>query len=149
MAFGRLFQSMPWMSWICKKIRKIRHKTAYYQSSRICWEIAILHFKLQILTSRAFCLSKGGTELLFFCADVRPRNLITELKQSVIYSMFPSVHATSSQCITRICSHWQWADCRTANLWPSVCRSESGKHYYLLLSAVSKGIMELLQHRRC
>lgn len=135
MGFGRFLQSIPQTSWMCKKIRKVQHKTAYYQSSRICWEISILHCQLPILTSCAFHQSKDGTELLLHCDDVRPRNWTKELKWSVIYSMFSSVQATTSLCTLRICSHWQWADCRTANSWPSIRRSRVG-NYHQLLSAL-------------
>jgi len=93
------------MSWMCKKIRKILRKTVYYQSSRICWKTAILHCQFPVLTSHGFHQSKAGTELLFCCADVRPRNLATELNWSVTHSMFLTVHATHSLRPLRICSH--------------------------------------------
>lgn len=104
MALARFVQSMPQMSWMCKKIRKVQRKTAYYQCSRSCWEIAILRCQLPILTSPAFHQSKAGTELLFRCADVRPRNLTTALKRSVTHSMFSSVPATKT-----VCACWEFA----------------------------------------
>lgn len=149
MALGRFLQSLPQVSWMCKKISKIQHKTAYYQSSRICREMATPRCQLPILTSLAFHQMKAGTELQFHCADVRPRSLTTGLKQSVILYVSSSVHATNSLRIPRICSHGNEQTAGKANSWTSICSSESGQLYHLPLCAASEGIMQLVWHRRC
>lgn len=81
-AFVRFLQSMPKISWMCKKIGKVQWKTTYCQSSRLCWEVSVLHCQLPVLTPGAFLESKPGTELQLTCG--RPRNLTTELNQSHI-----------------------------------------------------------------